>query len=67
MGLVADGETLIFAGVERKVWLNGADVTPYSEGEFPGIRPGGTTLIYRDGPTSSHAAEAVVRYRDRWW
>ena len=64
---MAHGETLIFDGVERKVWLNGADVTPYSDGEFPGIRPGGTTLIYRDGPASSHAAEAVVRYHDRWW
>ena len=66
-GVVGEGSVLVFDSVERRVVLDGADVTPYVLGEFPRLAPGETTLTYTDDPASAHAAEAVVIYRDRWW
>lgn len=66
-GIVADGETLVFDGVLRRVTLEGADVTPYASGDFPVIDPAGTTLTYADDVSSSHTASVTVRHRDRWW
>lgn len=66
-GVVALGETLFFDGPNARVMLDGEDVTPYTEGAFPRIDPGGTTLIYIDAPESAHAGIATVRHRDRWW
>lgn len=66
-GSVADGETLVFDGVSRRVTLEGDDVTPYAAGEFPRIDPAGTTLTFTDDASSSHTASATVAFRDRWW
>jgi hypothetical protein len=49
------------------VTLEGADVTPYTSGEFPRIAPEGTTLTYEDDAASSHTAAVTVAFRDRWW
>jgi hypothetical protein len=66
-GVVADRETLIFDGPAGRVTLEGIDVTPYTEGEFPHIAPEGTTLRYEDAAESSHAASVSVAFNDRWW
>jgi hypothetical protein len=66
-GTVASGSVIEFDGAGDVVRLDGADVTPYTQGDFPKIAPEGTTLTYTDDPASSHTASAVVTYRDRWW
>jgi hypothetical protein len=66
-GTVEDGQTLVIDGPAQRLVLDGEDVTPYAQGGFPGIYPEGTTLRYEDDASSSHTAEAVVAYRDRWW
>ena len=65
-GTVADGVALVFDAVPGMVSLAGEDVTAYSFGEFPRLAPGGTTLTYTDGASSSHAAAVTVAFRDRW-
>lgn len=66
-GTVANGESLVFDASARKVSLAGADVTPYTTGEFPRLAPEGTTLTFTDAVGSSHAASATVQFRNRWW
>ncbi len=66
-GSMADGETLVFDGVERRATLESVDVTPYVSGDFPVVDPAGTTLTYTDDAASSHTGSATVVYRDRWW
>ncbi len=66
-GDVCDGETLVFDGPSGCVTLEGEDVTPYTEGLFPVVSPGGTTLTYTDGEDSSHSVSATVAFRDQWW
>lgn len=66
-GTVPDGQALVFDAPAGKVRLAGADVTPYTTGEFPRLTPEGTTLTYTDSAGSSHTASATVRYRSRWW
>lgn len=66
-GEVPDGAVLLIDGEERKVTLDEADVTPYTSGLFPVLTPPGGTLTYTDHASSSHAADALVFYRDRWW
>ncbi|HNR29709.1 MAG TPA: hypothetical protein PKI11_02370 [Candidatus Hydrogenedentes bacterium] len=66
-GVVSDGETLLFDGPAGRVLLEGEDVTPYTEGVFPRVSPGGTLITYTDAPGSTHTADVAVSYRDRWW
>lgn len=66
-GTVQDGESLVFDAPAGKVMLEGADVTPYTTGDFPRIAPEGTTLSFTDATSSSHTATATVRFRSRWW
>ncbi|GMV92322.1 MAG: hypothetical protein AMXMBFR82_21000 [Candidatus Hydrogenedentota bacterium] len=66
-GTVLAGSVLVFDGPNARVTLDGADVTPYTTGLFPEIAPEGTTLTYTDDAASTHDAEAVVSYHDRWW
>jgi hypothetical protein len=66
-GTVPIGATLVIDSAQRRVLLDGADVTPYSSGDFPILVPGETTLEYTDDPSSTHFAQAVVSFRDRWW
>jgi len=66
-GTVADGSVLVFNAAARTVTLDGADVAPYTTGDFVRIEPGGTTLTYTDDATSSHTASVTVAFRDRWW
>jgi hypothetical protein len=67
LGAVEDGQTLVFDGPARRVTLDGADVTPYTQGVFPVLAPGGVTLTYTDHESSAHEAEVSVSWRDRWW
>lgn len=66
-GTVQDGEALVFDAPAGKVTLQGADVTPYTTGDFPRIAPEGTTLTFTDSSASSHTAAATVQFRSRWW
>lgn len=66
-GIVSAGSVLVIDGPNARVTLDGIDVTPYTTGLFPEIAPEGTTLTYTDEAASSHDAEAVVSYHDRWW
>jgi hypothetical protein len=66
-GVVADGSELVLDGPAGIVTLDGEDVTPYSEGAFPRIEPGGTTFTYTDDTASSHTAAVTIALRDRWW
>lgn len=66
-GTVRNGETLVFDGRRRIATLDGADVTPYSEGVFPQAAPEGALLTYTDSPESSHHVSVTVTKRDRWW
>ncbi len=66
-GIVSAGSVLVIDGPNARVTLDGVDVTPYTTGLFPEIAPEGTTLTYTDDAASSHDAEAVVSYHDRWW
>lgn len=66
-GTVPNGATLVVDSPLRRVLLDGADVTPYTSGDFPVLEPGLTTLEYTDDPSSTHLASAVVSFRDRWW
>lgn len=66
-GTVPGGATLVMDSVDRRVLLDGADVTPYTSGEFPALVPGVSSLTYTDDASSSHLADAVVAFRDRWW
>lgn len=70
-GSMAQGDVLIFDAASGKVLLNGVDVTPYTTaapaGTWPQAIPGSNALSYTDGAGSSHLAQAVVSYRDRWW
>lgn len=66
-GTVPNGSTLVIDSMLRRVLLDGADVTPYTSGEFPILEPGETALEYTDDPASSHLVSAVVTFRDRWW
>lgn len=66
-GTVQDGETLVIDAETGRVELDGVDVTPYADGLAPRLEPEGTTLTYTDDPSSSHTAEVVVAFRDRWW
>ncbi|MFP4502228.1 MAG: phage distal tail protein [Candidatus Hydrogenedentota bacterium] len=66
-GTVNDGETLAFDAAAGRVTLDGLDVTPYTEGVFPRLAPGDTTLTYTDEPDSTHTAAITVAYRARWW
>lgn len=66
-GTVPNGATLVIDSAQRRVLLDGADVTPYTFGEFPFLEPGATTLEFTDDPSSTHLASAVVAFRDRWW
>lgn len=66
-GTVADGEMLVFDGVAGRVTLEGEDVTPYTDGVFPQVLPGGATLTYTDNPASAHTCAVSIAYRDRWW
>ncbi len=66
-GTVSGGATLVFDAGLRRVLLDGADVTPYTTGDFPQLAPGNNTLEYTGDPSGSHFASAVVAFRDRWW
>jgi len=66
-GNVPAGATLVMDSVDRRVLLDGVDVTPYTSGEFPALIPGETALTYTDDASSSHLAAASVIFRDRWW
>jgi len=66
-GTVAAASVLVFDGPNSRATLDGVDVTPYTTGLFPEIAPEGTTLTYLDDAASSHDAEAVVSFHDRWW
>ena len=66
-GEIADGETLVFDGPGGRVTLEGEDVTPYVDGLFPRVAPGGATLTYTDDASSSHGASVTVAHRARWW
>lgn len=66
-GTVAAGRTLVFDAPNGRVNLDGDDVTPYTEGEFPRIGPSETTLVSTGESPETHAASATVAFRDRWW
>jgi len=66
-GTVPNGQSLVLDAPAGKVTLAGADVTPYTTGDFPRIAPEGTTLTFTDATGSSHTATATVRFRSRWW
>ncbi len=66
-GTVVGGATIVFDAALRRVLLNGADVTPYTTGDFPELAPGETTLEYTGDASGSHFASGVVTFRDRWW
>ncbi len=66
-GVVPLGALFVVDGEAAQVWIDDEDVTPYTVGAFPELGPGATTLTYSDGATSSHLADGVVAYRDRWW
>lgn len=67
LGIVRNGETLVFNGCTGVVTLEGEDVTPYTEGVFPRIAAEGSELTYTDDVASSHRASVTVTTRDRWW
>jgi len=68
VGTVAQGERIVFDGRTKQAWLEGMEVTPYLNGTWPQVHPGGSPLVYMDGGTnSSDAGEAVISYRARWW
>lgn len=66
-GTVLDGETLVLDAGQNVATLEGADVMPYTSGEFPRVSPEGTTLTYVDDASSTHTATVTITYRDRWW
>lgn len=66
-GTVDGGETMSIDGAAGRVWLDGADITPYTTGDFPMIAPGENVLTFTDDNTSSHLADGEVAVRDRWW
>lgn len=67
LGTVADGQTLVLDGGTGVVTLEEEDVTPYTQGAFPRIPPGGGELTYEDDPASSHRASVTLAIQDRWW
>lgn len=66
-GVVEEGQIFVFDSEQKVVTLDGEDVTPYTQGEFPIVAPEGTTLTYTDDVSSSHAVNATITFRDRWW
>jgi len=66
-GTVLAGEILTVDAHGKVVTLGNEDVTRYTEGLFPQVEPGGTTLAFRDDTESSHNGIAVITYADRWW
>lgn len=66
-GTVASGQTLVFDGAARKVMLDGTDVTPYTEGDFPRVDPAGTTLTCTTNPSGGHNAAVTAAHHARWW
>jgi hypothetical protein len=65
-GTAPAGSTLVMDTGAGTMTLNGADVTAQTRGLPPRLNPGEATLTYAaDG--GSHAADAVVSYRERWW
>ncbi len=64
-GTVADGEVLVLDAGKGTATLNGADVIPYTTGEFPRASLEGTTLTYTDDIESSHTASILVLWKDR--
>lgn len=66
-GSVEAGSTLLFDGDAREVRLDGVVVTGYTQGDFPQLAPGETTLRFVDDIASSHQATGSIAYRDRWW
>lgn len=66
-GRIAAGETVVFNGTAGRVSWEGVDVTPYAEGHFPCVAPGGTVLTWTGLAEGSPCAEATVRFRDQWW
>ena len=66
-GRVAAGETLVFDGAAARVFWEDMDVTPYADGLFPCVAPGGATLTWTGLAEASPCATATIRFRDRWW
>lgn len=66
-GVVETGSRWTVDGESERVWLDGVDITPYTEGDFPVVGPGETTLTYSDDPSSSHLLDGTVAFRARWW
>lgn len=66
-GVVADGATLVFDSAQCTVTVNGVDVLPYAQGEFPRIEPGGTALVFTADGSGAESGDAAVVFHDRWW
>lgn len=66
-GAVEAGSALVMDGGAGRVTLNGEDITPYTDGDFPVVLPGASVLTYTDHDTSSHQIDGEVAFRDRWW
>lgn len=66
-GMLTSGDELVLDGRTGVALLNGADVTPYTLGNFPVVTPDSVTLAYTDDPAGSHSADVTIEYRDRWW
>ncbi len=65
-GAVQPGQVLTFDGPAGKALLDGTDVTSFTQGLFPRIVPGASTLHYFDDGAGSPVGTAAVRFRDRW-
>jgi len=65
-GLVLEGHTMVVDAIEGRVWLEGEDVTPYMQGEFPRPAPGDATVTV-DALGDAPAGSLVVAWRNRWW
>lgn len=66
-GVIEAGSSVLIDGPAGKVWLDGEEITPYMEGDFPRLQPGAATLTFTDGPSSSHLMTGTVSWRARWW
>lgn len=66
-GAVGAGQTLTLDGEAACVTLDGEDVTAYTAGDFPMVRPGGSIVTFTDDEMSDHRAEVTVSHRARWW
>lgn len=66
-GLVEADATLVFDGEALRVTLDGEDVTPYTQGEFPRLGPEATGLAYMDDTATPCTTQVTVAYRSRWW